>query len=463
MDYLRQEDTTTSEEAALQQGLGKNAAPLEEASLEGSATGGAPFAEAPLKESEVPVTADSADGSFPDDEPVVKPAEPADVIHFDSRADEPDQLSYLEALAARMAQGDTGIEDALPLFREDIELVQALCTRPFDGTCDRCVKVCPHEAIRITDDLPRIDDERCTNCGLCAGICDGFSSVRITLEDLTKRALEIAEDGLAVTFACNDLVPLGTQVAENVLVIPCLAYLPPEALTFLLANGAQVNVCCDFALCNSCQVAGGMASQLFEHCFTMAESQTDAQIGFVDAVPTTLSLTETLAQDSQEESSRRNMLSSLSNTVTDVASGHYRAERSSSARDYQENRERMRARGHIKQHEGMTLEEFTSDHRIPKYWPRRSLALRAAQADEATGAALSLWVSATDDPLCCQAHDCVDACPTGARQIDEGGKLAYDESYCIACGSCISACKAGACGFVETTALELFRKTQQLS
>lgn len=389
--------------------------------------------------------------------------QPADVLHYDAQNDELDQLAYLEALAARMADGDASIEDALPLFREDIEQVQALCTRPFDGHCDRCARACPHGAIGFEDNLPVINDELCTNCGICAGICDGFSSVRITLEDLMARALEIAEDGLAVTFACNDLVPLGAQVAENVLVVPCLAYLPPEALTLLLANGAQVNVCCDFGLCASCQVAGDMASQLFEHCFAVAESQTGAQIGFVDAVPTTLSLTETLAQESQEESSRRNMLSSLSNTMTDVTSGHYRAQRSSSTRDYQENRERMRARGHIKQHEGMTLEEFTSDHRIPKYWPRRSLALKTAQADEAAGAALSLWVSTTDDPLCCQAHDCVEACPTGARQIDEEGQLSYDESYCIACGSCASACKAGACGFVETTALELFRKTQQLS
>lgn len=389
--------------------------------------------------------------------------QPADVLHFEAQSDELDQLAYLEALAARMADGDTSIEDALPPFREDIEQVQALCTRPFDGHCDRCARACPHGAISFKDDLPVINDELCTNCGICAGICDGFSSARITLEDLMTRALEIAEDGLAVTFACNDLVPIGAQVAENVLVVPCLAYLPPEALTFLLANGAQVNVCCDLSLCAGCQVAGGMASQLFEHCFAVAEAQTGAQIGFVDAVPTTLSLAETLAQESQEESSRRNMLSSLSNTMTDVTSGHYRAQRSSSTRDYQENRERMRARGHIKQHEGMTLEEFTSDHRIPKYWPRRSLALKAAQADESAGAALSLWVSATDDSLCCQAHNCVDVCPTGARQINEKGRLSYDESYCIACGSCASVCKAGACGFVETTALELLRKTQQLS
>ena len=37
--------------------------------------------------------------------------------------------------------------------------------------CKMCEKVCPSEAITVTDNLAHIDPEKCTNCGLCAEKC----------------------------------------------------------------------------------------------------------------------------------------------------------------------------------------------------------------------------------------------------------------------------------------------------
>ncbi|MDO5334885.1 MAG: hypothetical protein Q4F23_02250 [Coriobacteriia bacterium] len=398
------------------------------------------------------------DGDAEDDSEIPEPDDPYwdDLLHYDADELEPDQLDYLEALAARIA-GETQETEAEPLYREDIEFVQALCTRATGAPCDRCVRVCPQAAISFDDSgLPRIKDELCTNCGLCAGICDGFSSTRITLEDLSERALSVIQDGMAVTFACNDMIPTGIDVAENVIVVPCLGYLPPEFLTKLFAHGALVNVCCDFDLCASCQVAGPTASQLFEHAFTTAEAQTGAQIGFVNQVPTQQSLLESLAEGARDESDRRNMLSGLTSTMTDVATGQRRSRTSSSVLEFQEKMERMRAAGHIKQHEGMTLEEVVSDHRIPKYWPRRHLLMQAIEEKPELGNRISLWTATTASDACQQSHECVEACPTGARQVDEQGLLVIDARYCIACGSCIAACPHAACDFVETSAHDLF-------
>jgi len=45
--------------------------------------------------------------------------------------------------------------------------------------CDVCASVCPTSAIRlrISDGLylPRIEEEKCTNCGLCVESCPGYS------------------------------------------------------------------------------------------------------------------------------------------------------------------------------------------------------------------------------------------------------------------------------------------------
>jgi Na+-translocating ferredoxin:NAD+ oxidoreductase RNF subunit RnfB len=37
--------------------------------------------------------------------------------------------------------------------------------------CKMCEKVCPSEAITVTDNLAHIEPEKCTNCGLCAEKC----------------------------------------------------------------------------------------------------------------------------------------------------------------------------------------------------------------------------------------------------------------------------------------------------
>ena len=400
----------------------------------------------------------------PEDEPVLPDDDPLaawdDILHYDASGAEPDQLDYLEALAARLsADGDEAEPE--PLYREDIQQVRALCTRPHAHNCERCAQACPQGAISFNEEeLPVIADELCTNCGVCAGICDGFSSVRVTLEDLAHNALDIADTGLAITFACNDMVPLGQDPADNIVLVPCLAYVPPEAYAFLFAHRAQVNVCCDFELCAQCQVAGSLAPELFGHAIDTAQAWTQKEIGFTDSVPTQQSIIASLMASAQADSDRRNMFAGISQTVAEAATGEHRLRENSSVNDFQERMERLRAAGHIKQHEGQTLEELTADHRIPKYWPRRKLILEATQENEEIGKRVALWVSATSDS-CTNSHACVDACPTGARQI-ENGTLAYNKSYCIACGACASVCVNEACDFAEINASELLEDADGL-
>ena len=37
--------------------------------------------------------------------------------------------------------------------------------------CGICTKICPHDAIRVENNLAVIDYEKCTSCGLCAAVC----------------------------------------------------------------------------------------------------------------------------------------------------------------------------------------------------------------------------------------------------------------------------------------------------
>jgi len=44
--------------------------------------------------------------------------------------------------------------------------------------CKKCEKTCPVDAIRVEENLARIDVEKCTNCGLCVEACPTGSIVR---------------------------------------------------------------------------------------------------------------------------------------------------------------------------------------------------------------------------------------------------------------------------------------------
>ena len=51
--------------------------------------------------------------------------------------------------------------------------------------CDPCVDICPFNAISLKDviDIPKVDSEECTGCGLCISICPGLA---IFVVDMSK-------------------------------------------------------------------------------------------------------------------------------------------------------------------------------------------------------------------------------------------------------------------------------------
>jgi len=68
----------------------------------------------------------------------------------------------------------------------------------------------------------------------------------------------------------------------------------------------------------------------------------------------------------------------------------------------------------------------------------------------------------------CSSPSCVDACPTGASHVGEGGIVAVTKAKCTGCKACIAACPYGAryvhpAGFVDkcTFCLHRVRKGRQ--
>ncbi|MBW1879245.1 MAG: hydrogenase iron-sulfur subunit, partial [Deltaproteobacteria bacterium] len=83
-------------------------------------------------------------------------------------------------------QGSASVMKALPLLMSGHKEVGRFVSRVAEDTCIRCrtcMAVCPHGAIRMTDDGAVIDPAFCQACGLCAASCPTHAAQLVNFSD----------------------------------------------------------------------------------------------------------------------------------------------------------------------------------------------------------------------------------------------------------------------------------------
>ena len=342
---------------------------------------------------------------------------------------------------------DESEEEADPFPRERIVALPSWCTAPRGSGCTRCAAACPTGAISLNDGTPVIDEAQCTRCGICAGVCDAFAWERFTLKDLFERARTEAEEEGYACFTCNDHLFPGVVPRSNVLVLPCLAAVPPEFWTALLAADVPVKLYLDESYCEGCPTAGALGPALFAHALESAQDGTGANIGRVKELPEReLLLAAWSHADGQD---RRGMLSTLFHESKEIADGTHRKRNAAAVSDFREKQERMHAKARIRSEASAGSAWMPSK----QAWPRQELMVQAAKATPVRAALMERYCSTTDCQKCTGAHECISACPTGARTaITDSDCPEVDPKLCIACGACIGSCPTGACDFAAITA-----------
>lgn len=344
-------------------------------------------------------------------------------------------------------------------LRDPIAALPAWCSACSGSECQRCVAVCPTHAITLDPASgPRIDEARCTRCGLCAGICDAFISTRSTLADLHKRVIRNAQIEGCVYFTCPDQLTPGIQPRDNVIVLPCLAAVPPEFWAAVMAEDLTVNIYCDFTSCHECTRAGSRAVALFEYALHTAQAWMEGRVCSCTALPEKGKVLDTLSHI--DENDRRSLFSVLAHEGKDIASGQHRKRNSGATAKFHEQQDRLRAEGRI-QSASLDFSSRTFDTPNPlnpvfvqKHpWDRQALLVEAIHKNPERAEHITRYSTATDGLRCSHAYHCVSACLTGARSISsETGDIYTDPTLCIACGACVATCPAQACHFVELTA-----------
>lgn len=367
------------------------------------------------------------------------------------------------AVAANEAQAsDTAAEaldeqsiiDARP---QRMVVLRDFCLHAQGSDCERCLHACPHQAISFSDEhLAVIDANACTYCGVCLGICDAFSSTRVTMLDLHARMRRIALRGEDVVLTCKENLFPGLEPAANVVVLPCLASLSPEFWTLVLSENIPVKIAADFSYCADCEQAGEVGELLYSHAIATAEEWSMRKVGYLDVIPEKENLAKDLADPTGVD--RRSAFTNIVGDVGDIASGKRRLRNSEVLQEFYERRERSRALARLNLGNQTEFNDFVPQGRMKKtMWPKRQMLLEAIDRDPDIAARAPVVVSQTNRACCTNILACADVCPTGARHPHPNdGSIAFDARYCTACGLCVDACPTGAVELIETTA-EVFR------
>lgn len=328
------------------------------------------------------------------------------------------------------------------------------CTRTHGANCTRCQLACPAKAISFdVAGAPVIDRDACTKCGVCMGVCDAFSSSSATALRLYDHLRKVAMRGEIVYLTCEENVFPGFEPAKNVTVLPCLACVPPELWTLLLAQNVPVCVACDLKYCEDCPRAAQIGELLFTKAIEIAEAQTGESVHFDREIPEYVPPVEAVVDD---EFDRRAAFDSVKDDAFDIISGRRRLKQSDTLKEAYRKKERERMREALNLSEGEYLSDALEKGRATRVMPpRRRMLLEAYAAKPDIAENVEVVVSATDHDACVECLDCVARCASGARIATKEGHLEYDARYCVGCGACEAACPRNAIALVEATFADL--------
>lgn len=328
------------------------------------------------------------------------------------------------------------------------------CTRTHGANCTRCQLACPAKAISFDEaGAPVIDRDACTKCGVCMGVCDAFSSSSATALRLYDHLRKVAMRGEIVYLTCEENVFPGFEPAKNVTVLPCLACVPPELWTLLLAQNVPVCVACDLKYCEDCPRAAQIGELLFTKAIEIAEAQTGENVHFDREIPEYVPPVEAVVDD---EFDRRAAFDSVKDDAFDIISGRRRLKQSDTLKEAYRKKERERMREALNLSEGEYLSDALEKGRATRVMPpRRRMLLEAYAAKPDIAENVEVAVSATDHDACVECLDCVARCASGARIATKEGHLGYDARYCVGCGVCEEVCPRNAIALVEATFADL--------
>ena len=418
----------------------------------------------------------------------------------------------------------TANEHACQQVPQRILVLRDFCIRPAGANCRSCEDICPAEAIDLPKETsksigtengaaganatpsvaapdsntlrpPQVDANACTLCGICQGTCDAFTSTGMKVADVAAAARRVAlsDNGREVIITCEHNVAEGFEPASNVIALPCLAMVPAELWTQLLAQGANLAIALELGICDSCtnckrkvgedahasepigenckpvtpddapheeseRAKRSNADALLTAAISQAETWTGKSVGFATEIPAAADegLFANLAR-AGSSGNKRDAFTDVFTQIKDASSGALRKRTDPKLQAFIEQNDRLKSRSRLGLGNGSEFNRFATRGRMrTTMFPRRQMLLAAIDAEPEIAERIELALSETDTGKCRNDLRCARVCPTGARRPDAvNGALSFEARLCIGCGICEQVCRHDAIALATAPASEL--------
>lgn len=317
-------------------------------------------------------------------------------------------------------------DDKTAASMERLQVRPERCWNVFTArsACQACLEACPRDCIAL-EPGPKVADEGCVSCGLCATSCPSGAFHFPAL--YTKRFMgglegQIAE-GDTVVLTCPGFSEKWRAVEPSGF---CLGGLEPGLLTQLLHNGAR-SIQLDASRCGQCRIVAG--EKALEASASSAQAWAEllgmkGSISVLPKDPVEVRTHEPVAFLAREESlSRRNLFRRAgSRGLTEVAKKIGPVEDSVEEKAYAETPPQRRLLLDI-------AREPQGEKGVPEN-PKR-LGIRQVKANA----------------KCTLCGSCALLCPSGALEMEENKRkstLLFHQYQCLGCEHCEKLCHYGA-------------------
>jgi NAD-dependent dihydropyrimidine dehydrogenase PreA subunit len=273
------------------------------------------------------------------------------------------------------------------------------------------------------------------------------------MNDQLEKVARLSSEGDPVFFTCYDQIPEDFEVHPQVITLPCLGAVSPEFWAAALSITPNIQIYCNFSLCENCPTAGANARSLFIHAVNLGEQWSQVHMGSAKRLPEKADILSRFFDATSEEFQRRGVAKSLVGEVEDIATGKHRRQYSNTISDFYARKDHMRARGHATNLQYHAHIPSTAEQPIKKQWPRLCMIAKAVQENPEMAPRIPRYFAAIDYSACKKCYKpCFSHCPAGARAVGAEGIITVDPLLCIACGNCARYCPEEAAYLYETNA-----------
>lgn len=327
--------------------------------------------------------------------------------------------------------------------RPRVNCIPCLACKSEKSSCHACMDVCPVNAIEIEDGAIDVLDS-CRKCGLCVAACptEAFVSPRLQpkkVYDAVARAATAHETAYVTCTRALKRIP-----RENEVLVACVGDVTRETWFSILTDFPNVSVYLPLDICANCRNTCG--EEMLGEAIGEAEEWAGRGMG-LEVEPRDLKCNKRREYERKEfmdKIVRQTGLtvSKLTPATAAVASVTQRIREHSSRVSALEK----------------TLNSacgVTTQKRRRILTQGRQLMLSTLQQHPELAENVRVQFPEFDHDRCTMCGACVEACPTFACDLLNGGKLAIEPTYCIGCGLCAEVCSDHALKMVERDGSEL--------